>query len=435
MLRKLGKTKDLLINSIQQILLKQQITVSWQFHLLLFFIALIILVSRRPDALFQPQFWAEDGTVFYANAYNLGGIRSLFLPLVGYFQTFPRLITAGVQLFPLIWAPLICNLSAMVLQILPVNLIISSRFSPFIPSFAIRLFIAFLYLAKPSSYEIHANITNSQWHLALLACLVLAAMPSQFLVWKVFDVAVIILSGISGPFSIMLFPLAILCRWLRLGKPKAALILVLGIASLVQGLTILLTVGTSRPKASFIGVIPEAIARVIGGQIFLSPLIGQRGYGKLLIDFPRYSSWIALLAALIGIYLMLYALLKAPPELRLFIIFSSMISTAALAAPTITNWQDLLQPWVGGRYWLIPRLTFVTTLLWLVQRQSLLHLRRIAILAFSIMLIGITLDWQYTPFGNFQFEYYVNKFENLSSGSKIRIPINPHYWYMELTKH
>jgi hypothetical protein len=64
MLRKLGKTEDLLINSIQQILLKPQITVSWQFHLLLFFIAFIILVSRRPDALFQPQFWAEDGTIF-----------------------------------------------------------------------------------------------------------------------------------------------------------------------------------------------------------------------------------------------------------------------------------------------------------------------------------------------------------------------------------
>jgi len=435
MLRQLRKIKDLLIDSINEITIKPRTTVSWKLHVFLFCIAFIIIVSRRPDALFHPQFWAEDGAVFYANAYNLGAIRSLFLPYAGYLHMFPRLIAALAQLFPLLWAPLIFNLSAMVVQILPVNLIISSRFSELIPSFPVRLFLAFLYLSRPSSYEIHANLTNTQWHFALISAMVLLAMPSPFPVWKFFDVGIILLAGLTGPFSVMLFPIALLRWWLCPGKLRMPVILVFGIASLIQGLAIFLSVGNQRGAASFIGLTPEILVRTIGGQIFLSPLIGQRGCENLIIYFPRWYTGISVLAVLIGVYLMLYALLNAPLELRLFIIFSGMIFTAALVSPLTSNWQDLWQPWVGGRYWFVPRLAFVTTLLWLLPLQSPLHLRLIAILAFSIMLIGITWDWQYTPFGNFQFEYYVNKFENLSSGSKIIIPINPQVWYMELIKH
>ncbi len=60
---------------VQQISLRQvnkAITVNWRFYLLIGLIAFAVLVSRQPDRLLNAQFWAEDGTIFYANAYNLG---------------------------------------------------------------------------------------------------------------------------------------------------------------------------------------------------------------------------------------------------------------------------------------------------------------------------------------------------------------------------
>lgn len=157
--------------------------ISWQFHVIIFFIAFAIVVSRRPDALFNPQFWAEDGKNWYAQAYNLGILPSLFLPHTGYLQTISRLTASLAQFFPLAFAPLIFNLVAIAIQILPVNLVISSRFAALIPTLKSRLLLGFVYLALPNSYEINANITNAQWHLALLACMVVLAAPSRLLIW------------------------------------------------------------------------------------------------------------------------------------------------------------------------------------------------------------------------------------------------------------
>ena len=44
-------------------------------------ISFILIVARWPDALLSPQFYAEDGKYFYAQAYNLGGLHALTIPL------------------------------------------------------------------------------------------------------------------------------------------------------------------------------------------------------------------------------------------------------------------------------------------------------------------------------------------------------------------
>ncbi|MGA7937436.1 MAG: hypothetical protein WCA35_28050, partial [Kovacikia sp.] len=79
-------------------------TVNWRLHLLVFLIAFALLVLRQPGSVFNAQFWAEDGTIFYANAYNLGAIHSLFLPYAGYLCFVQRLVASFIQLFPLEWA-------------------------------------------------------------------------------------------------------------------------------------------------------------------------------------------------------------------------------------------------------------------------------------------------------------------------------------------
>ena len=287
-----------------------KLLIGWRFHILIFITAFAILISRRPDALLNAQFWAEDGAVWYAQAYNLGIMHSLVLPHTGYFQTVSRLTAGVAQFFPLIWAPLLFNITAIFIKILPVNLNTTSRFSKLIPSLATRLFLALVYLSIPNSYEVHANITNAQWHLAILACMIVLATPSRLAVWRLFDVGFILLSALSGPFSIFLAPITALLWWLRRERWTFLLLLCLSIGSLVQGIAILLTGHSNRPDTP-LGATPELFAKILGGQVFLGGLIGQKGY-ELISSHSLAFSLLTILAAIAGIAMFLYCIFKDP---------------------------------------------------------------------------------------------------------------------------
>src|SRR5437773_11818368 len=130
-----------------------------------------IVVSRRPDAVSNPQFWAEDGKFWYADAYNTGGIGIFLQPYYGYLHLVPRLTALVAQALPLRLGPLAFNVVAIVIEILPVLLLVSSRLSG-IGSVSARMLLGFLCLSLPHTWEIHSTITNAQWHLALVAFLV-----------------------------------------------------------------------------------------------------------------------------------------------------------------------------------------------------------------------------------------------------------------------
>jgi hypothetical protein len=90
-------------------------------HCVIFLLACALLVSRRPDAIPHAQFWAEDGHVWFADAYNFGGWAALFRTQDGYFQFLPRLAAALAVLVPLRMAPLVLNLIAIAIAALPVQ--------------------------------------------------------------------------------------------------------------------------------------------------------------------------------------------------------------------------------------------------------------------------------------------------------------------------
>ena len=92
------------------------------FHLFVFLTAAAIVVSRRPDALSDPQFFAEDGAVWFPDAYNFG-FRCLVLTHGGYLHTLTRLVALLSVLFPFTAAPLVMNLCALFVQVLPANLL------------------------------------------------------------------------------------------------------------------------------------------------------------------------------------------------------------------------------------------------------------------------------------------------------------------------
>src|SRR5882724_10266687 len=96
-------------------------------HLAIFSVAFLVLFLRRPDAILNAQFYAEDGKYWYADAYQFGW-HCLLMPLGGYLNSVSRLIGMFTLLFPLAVAPLIMNTFGLAVQILPIHIFLSSRF-------------------------------------------------------------------------------------------------------------------------------------------------------------------------------------------------------------------------------------------------------------------------------------------------------------------
>jgi hypothetical protein len=400
-----------------------------------FTVAFLIVFSRRPDAILNAQFYAEDGKAWYLEAY-LHGLHSLLMPHTGYLQTLSRTAALIALLFPLSLAPLVMNLCAILVQILPVNLFLSSRFSA-IP-LKTRLLGSFMYLAVPNSAEVHANITNGQWHLGLLACLVLLARPASGRGWRILDGTVLVLTSISSPFGVLLVPVAAALWWKRRQRWSAYSLALLVPGALVVGLIAMLS--HERPAAT-IGATFSRFAAIFGRQVFFSSLLGKNSQDWLLQW--SYLHLVEAIATVAGLAILLYALRYGQLELKLFILFAYAVLALALVSPLVgtpdlPNWELMCWPGIDGeRYYFLPILAFLASLVWMAGRSATPRaLRNFAVALLLLFPIGVYQDWNLPAFEDLGFYYYADEFERAPAGTKVVIPINPNpVWSMELTKH
>jgi hypothetical protein len=409
------------------------------FHLLIAMTGFGIIVSRRPDAILNAQFWAEDGQRWYADAYQFG-IRCLLIPdeLGGYFHSVSRLSALTALIFPFSMAPLVMNLFAIAIQILPASIFLSSRFS----NIALwkRLVAAFVYFALPNTYEVNANTTTIQWHLGLLACMVLLAPSARNWKWQVFDGVVLVLISLDSPVGVVLLPVAAVVWWMRRSRGSAISLAMLLPGALIQGLTVLFS--HARPVAEN-GANLHRLIRILGGQIFLSSLLGNMTLLHMTWrHFPNYVFTRVTIAFVVGLAILFHALRYAPAEVKLFILFGFAVLSLSLAHPIPglapqPQWELLAFPGHGNRYYFLPSISFLVALAWIANSGSKIP-HRIAAVLLLMLPLGIVRDWRYPDFADLHFQEYAAKFEAAPPGATIAIPLNPvnlAHWTLELTKH
>lgn len=405
------------------------------------FIAFVIIASHRPDALLNPQFLAEDGTYFYGQAYNLGGLRALGLPVAGYLVTSARLAGLIAMFFPLSWGPLVFNTLAILIQVLPVTFFFTSRFDALVPNRYARALIALLYVAMPNSFERDAAMTYSQWHIALLAFLVLVAARRSSRGWRLFDAATLLLAGLSGPFCVMLLPIVII-QWWRSRDRFILFLLCLDVAAIVLQSIVLLTNFAGHRAHGPLGVDAMELARIVGGQLFLGGTLGMRGYSVVGQLTWWSAGWLPLLIAIGGTTFTTFALRRAPVELRLLWLFGALILAASLISPVTdgpgTYWQRLAHPTWNLRYEFVLILAWFTTLVWLAGQHTQHVQRRAAVVLLALtFLIGIPFDWHDPPFTDYHFQAGVAAFDKLPRGASYTFQLNPvgANWVMTLIRH
>src|SRR5512139_1888487 len=109
-------------------------TPSGSTRLLLGALLAALLLLRNPASLLHPQFWAEDGTLFFQQAFDSGFLSTVLQPASGYLHAFPRLVAGLSLLFPMEQAPLVFNLAAFAVQLAPALYLLSPRMARAVPS-------------------------------------------------------------------------------------------------------------------------------------------------------------------------------------------------------------------------------------------------------------------------------------------------------------
>lgn len=168
-----------------------------------FLISLLVIYFRRPDSFYNPQFWAEEGSRFFADAYHQG-FKSLFNTCNGYFHLFPRLLACILkslhipyEFFPAIfcysWLFILFLILFYIWKRLPFNSIQ-------------KFFLAIVVTLIPIQSEIIMNLTNIQWILVLFPIIIFSSADKTINAkWFWIDIIVLILAGLTGPnFTVML---------------------------------------------------------------------------------------------------------------------------------------------------------------------------------------------------------------------------------------
>ncbi len=290
------------------------------FFALLFVLFSLVSVSRRVDSVTNPQFWAEDGTIWYADAYHLGPFQPFLIPASGYFQSVSRLGAAMSLLVPLAFAPLLFNIIAIGFQTLPAWFFLSRRFAHLVPSFALRFLMGLTYLGLPSVFETHINLSNVQWRLSILLFLIIIARRDERIAWRFFDWFFLILAGLSGPFSIIAFPIAWYYRFRGSAgvRQSIGLLVALGGTAAIQLGSALLQMSHQARGVVTLGASLMGFFQILAGKIFVSGIFGWMAYRSIWQSHWWTSGIPALAIGLGGITILIRVFQRSGIEMRLF---------------------------------------------------------------------------------------------------------------------
>jgi|GEM_PF-785384 len=407
--------------------------------LLVFFVlASLITIARRVEVVTEPQFYAEDGVLWYAEAYHAeSSLDPFFIPKQGYFQTVSRIGAWFSMLIDIQYAPLLFNLFAVFITVLPAVFFLSSRFDTLVPHLSYRVFLALAYILLPGASEVHANLTNAHWHLAIFMGLVIIASPSRSIGWLALDTIVLGVAGLSGPFIFFAWPLFAGYLYFRRSKEKSFLFLIFTLAFLVQAYSFLFIENDAPRSSAPLGATFVNFSMILGGNVFLKGMLGPQVTNEIR-DLTFWNNGVLPVAVtFIGFTILGYFFYKARLEARLFVLFFFLILAGSLAFPmahlTKPQW-DAMSGGGTGRYYYLPILGWITALAYLfaIERNKKLQcIFGVALLVFVLM--AIPMDFEVKKLRNYHFPEQVERFRAIEPGMSQSFKIPPG-WTMTLVK-
>lgn len=342
----------------------------------LFIIAIVtlILLIRDYDSFFNPQFFAEDGQIFFAQQQKLG-YKAIFVPYGGYYHVVPRLVAFISDFFPLYYTPAIYCASALFFTLFTSVFIflskIDNRKNRFLFSVAIVL--------VPHNCEVFMHNVNIQWILAAVLPFIYIQAPLRKWYQTLLSIFLIALVGLSGPFLVFSWPLI----FIRLVVRKK--INIYEILLYISVILVAIITGLHIIKRYFDeGGAATTVLHDWFDAIFLR--FGAHMYfGRHLPEYmPTLTSIIAVLMIFATLYAILFIERKKRYNALIFLFFGIIIFGFILKK--FDNYPLAIHPFGrGARYFFIPYLCFFYV--YIILADSKKFLKWIGRLGIILMLL------------------------------------------------
>src|SRR5581483_4738726 len=128
--------------------------------------------------------------------------------------------------------------------------------------------------------------------------------------WRVFDIVVVLLSGLTGPFCIALLPIAAFIWWRSRARWHLVLAALIALCAALQ-FSALLTTAVATRSHETLGATPVLFLRMLIGDVYLGAIFGQN-------HFALHGSALGLIVSgILATAILVVCLLRAGLELRL----------------------------------------------------------------------------------------------------------------------
>lgn len=395
--------------------------------LVTFFIILFLL--RIPDILFNPQFWAEDGKIFFREAICLGP-ESLLQTYQGYYHLIPRLTAYIASHAEQLYAPAIYCGTALFLTAMVLYLVLSPRLM--LPC---KPLLALLVVLIPNGAEVYGNITNVHWYLAIGLLVVFLFKPADAGRTLIFELLFVLVAGLTGPFILLMIPVMALLLWSTRTEPSAhrrivlltaaacAVASVQAYALLIHGINEpgisaaslkFIDFVTATPVITFIHVLAPYLRAINSVFHFENSISASLFYASV--------SSVALIASLVlsSLFRKNYVV-----EKYVFVYFGTVILLAGFyKCRNILH--ELLYFENGDRYFFIPAIMLSWVLVLMITGR---FARYAAVALVSMLLLSSMFYYRRAPLIDYNWPYWISK---AKVDSQIIIPINPPGWSINL---
>jgi hypothetical protein len=356
-------------------------------------LALVLLFIRAPDAFVNPQFWAEDGPMFWQQQATIGW-RVLFDPYAGYPLFAPRLVALAASFFDPALAPKLFAWGAIAITVWS-----AATAATCMRDWRVGALLGVGLILTPIAWgEIFARVNMLQWVTAPTLALILTS-PQQ----DRNKFAFAIVAAFTGPYSIFLAPVAAYQFW-RGNNPSAAACLIAAGASVLFMLMALGdpgSVGAARSAATLADALHLASAML--PRIFNT-------------DSP---------SIILGLTVLLFSIVTPDDNRtqRLMLLYfgaAVMLGTffKYLGEPHAFDGPD-----AGGRYFYVPRLALIWCATFFLFSGPLW--RRALSLAFIAAMVASGLPLQRDPLPDAHWA------EKIRAGEK-QIGISPPGWIVKV---
>jgi hypothetical protein len=382
-------------------------------------IAILILIVRKPDSLSNPQLWAEDGTVFFAQQYEYGA-ASIFTAYANYLHIVPRLIaTLADSFFSYANIPAVYNYTSLFITMIVIVHCFSPRLQlPFKPLLALSIVLV------PQSFnEVFLNITNLQWILCILLVLTLLKdAPNKkygnYTLQVISDFTIIIFAGLTGPFLIFMFPFFM---W-KLFNIK----ITYGYTLLIMAFCIVLI------QLFYIVHSTEnvQIGSIFSLDIYIS-MFGRKLFGGLFFGRSMmYSNALFIgISSLVFFTILLYlSYKKSPADMKILkIVFMILSISAAILGAVIIKCSPDMPIFSGCRYFYVPYVMVAWSLILCMKQpeiwKNIFVISSLLLILYSSISVGIQ-----TKMIDYNWKYHSSL---IGKKAIVTIPINPN-WYINL---